>query len=206
MAYKVITIARTLGAGGEELGTELAKALGMRYMDSEIIVQAAARAGVTVEEVARVEGRKGLIQRILDGFSAAGGGSGAQATSATTPSGDYSQLIVDVIHETAAAGNVVIVAHGAAIPLAKTPGTLRIFVTASTEERVNRLITEGVPPARARDDIEDSDAQRADFLERFYGLEQELSTHYDLVINTDRLGFAETVRAILALVGQPIRP
>ncbi|MEI6722317.1 MAG: cytidylate kinase family protein, partial [Betaproteobacteria bacterium] len=68
MPYKVITIARTLGAGGEELGTELAKALGMRYMDSEIIVQAAARAGVTVEEVARIEGRKGLIQRILDGF------------------------------------------------------------------------------------------------------------------------------------------
>jgi cytidylate kinase len=201
LSYNVITIARTLGAGGEELGTELAKALGMRYVDSEIIAQAAARAGVTVAEVARTEARKGLIDRILDSFAGSGGGPGTQATDALAQAGDYTQLIVDVIRETAAAGNVVIVAHGAAIPLAKTPGTLRILVTATPEERVTRLITEGVPPSRARSDIEDSDAERADFLQRFYGLGQEEPTHYDLVINTDRLGFAETVRAILALVG-----
>jgi len=201
MSYNVITIARTLGASGEELGTGLAKALGMRYVDSEIIAKAAARAGVTVAEVARAEARKGLIQRILDCFAASDGGPDTPATAALAQSGDYKQLIVDVIRETAAAGHVVIVAHGAAIPLAKTAGTLRILVTATPEQRVSRLVTEGVSPSRARNDIEDSDAERADFLRRFYGLEQEEPTHYDLVINTDHLGFAETVRAILALVG-----
>ena len=69
MPYNVITIARTLGAGGEELGKSLAVEFGKRYIDSEIIERAAILAGVTTSEVARAEGRKGIMQRILENLA-----------------------------------------------------------------------------------------------------------------------------------------
>jgi cytidylate kinase len=35
--------------------------------------------------------------------------------------------------------------------------------------------------------VKDSDAGRRDYLRRFYGIDEELPTHYDLVVNTDVL-------------------
>ena len=199
MTYSIITIARTLGAGGEGLGRLLAGELGMRYVDGEIIEGAAARAGITAPEMARAEGRKGLIQRILDGFALSGGGSDAPSTTALAGAKGYEQLIVDVIRETAAAGNAVIVAHGAAIPLADVAGTLRVLVTAPYEVRVARLATNGLGEVAARRNIDESDAARADFLERFFDLDHEEPTHYDLVVNTDRLSVDQAARAILSM-------
>ncbi len=199
MAYSIITIARTLGAGGEGLGRLLAGELGMRYVDGEIIEAAAARAGITPPEMARAEGRKGLVQRILDGFALAGGGSDAPSTPALSGAKGYEQLIVDVIRETAAAGNAVIVAHGAAIPLADVKGTLRVLVTAPYKVRVARLATNGLGDVAARRNVDESDASRADFLDRFYDLESEEPTHYDLVVNTERLTVDEAARAILSM-------
>lgn len=199
MAYRVITIARTLGAGGEELGRTLAAEFGMRYVDGEIIERAAERAGVTREEMAGAEARKGLVQRIFESFAPAGSGAGAPVTSALAQAPGYEQLIVDVIQETAAAGNVVIVAHGAAIPLARADGTLRVLVTASRGMRAARLADADPDPARAMKQVDASDAARADYFRRFYGLECEQPTHYDLVINTDHLGVAEAANLIRAL-------
>ena len=44
-----------------------------------------------------------------------------------------------------------------------------------------------------------SDAARADYLERFYGVEPELPTHYDLVVNTDVLTVEQAAAAIALL-------
>jgi len=199
MRYSVIAIARTLGAGGEEIGRELAAEFGLRYVDDEIIDRAAVLAGVTAEEMARTERRKSLIDRIFDSFAHTGVGAGVAATSSLGEIPGYEKLIVDVIHQTATAGNAVIVAHGAAIALGDTPGVLRVLVTASPDTRVARLAAEGESKSAARKMIDDSDASRADFLQRFYNLEYEEPTHYDLVINTDQLGTDE-VRALLGEV------
>ena len=84
-------------------------------------------------------------------------------------------LIREAIEEAAGRGSVVIVAHAASFALAGEEGILRVLVTASPETRAGR--SEG--------SLEDSDAARADYLRRFYGVDHELPTHYDLVINTD---------------------
>lgn len=44
MKFNVIAILLTLGAGGEDLGATIAKELGFRYVDSEIVARAAAQA------------------------------------------------------------------------------------------------------------------------------------------------------------------
>jgi hypothetical protein len=44
MACRVICISRSLGVGGEEIGRTVAKELGFRYADEEIITTAAEKA------------------------------------------------------------------------------------------------------------------------------------------------------------------
>ncbi len=63
MPCRVICISRSLGSGGEEIGRTVAKELGFRYADEEIIVRAAQKAGVSPETVAEVEHTPGLIER-----------------------------------------------------------------------------------------------------------------------------------------------
>ena len=66
MTSRIISISRSLGAGGEEVGRTVAKELGFRYADEEIIVEAAQKAGVSPETVAQTEHTPGLVTRILE--------------------------------------------------------------------------------------------------------------------------------------------
>jgi cytidylate kinase len=204
MPSPVITIARTLGAHGEDVGQIVAEKLGYRYADDEIISAASARAGVSKDAIERSEHRQGLIGRILEtmaGLPMEPSVYYVQALSApreTAPAG-YDELIRDVIIETANQGKVIIVAHGAGICLAKAPGVLRVFVTASEEIRTERLAQgASVDIEKARKAVHDSDLDRADFLKRFYGLKHEDETNYDLVVNTDRMSAAQAAALVLA--------
>ncbi len=200
MRYNVVAISRTLGAGGEDLGEALADELGYRYVDSEILDRAAAVAGVTPAAIAQVEARRGLLSRIVEGLGRARTQRDSIPGAPANPEG-YEQLVVDVIKETASMQMVVIVAHGASIPLAGMPGLLRVMVTASFNQRVQRLAAQvQVPPSEAKKMVEDSDRARAEYFRRFFQLDQETPTHYDIVVSTDTLSVDEAAAAILAIV------
>jgi len=81
----------------------------------------------------------------------------------------------------------VIVSHAASYALAGRRNVLRVLVTASPETRRGRLVVEGLDEKQAAKSIDANDAGRAAYLKRFYGIAEELPTHYDLVINTDRV-------------------
>ena len=74
-------------------------------------------------------------------------------------------------------------------------------MTASTptrEQRVAKML--GVDPKEAARTLKRSDANRADYIKRFYNVTEELPTHYDLVINTDKIGPDEAARLIVHAV------
>jgi cytidylate kinase len=107
-------------------------------------------------------------------------------------------LIREAIEQTAAQGNVVIVAHAASYALPQGPEVLRVFVTTSPATRVKRMAEwEGFDQARAARAVKDSDAGRRDYLKRFYDVDDELPTHYDLVVNTDVLSVDQAVELVL---------
>jgi cytidylate kinase len=63
-----------------------------------------------------------------------------------------------------------------------------VLVTASAETRAKRIaVQRGIDEADAQGGLRAGDAERADYLQRFYGVRTELPTQYDLVINTDLL-------------------
>ncbi|MDO8615272.1 MAG: cytidylate kinase-like family protein [Dehalococcoidia bacterium] len=193
MKCRVITVARSLGAGADEVAHAAAGALGFRCLDEEIIVRAAERAGVPQETVARVERTDPLFLRVLEYLARASVDpvAGAAMPPVWDPSlrqRGFEALISEVIRETAAEGKVVFLAHGAGMHLTGTDGLVRVFVTASPDTRAIRVAREsGLTETGARKAIADSDRQRLEYLRRFCDVRHELPTHYDMVINTDVL-------------------
>lgn len=115
-------------------------------------------------------------------------------------------LIQASIRRTAAAGRAVIVAHAASIALADNESIVRVLVTGSPETRTRRLAEEEqIDENEAAGRIDRSDRGRADYIKRFYGVERELPSHYDLVVNTDRLS-SENAAALILEASAPIDP
>ena len=203
MPTRVVTISHTTGAGGEAIGRTVAERLGFRYIDEEIITLAAEKEGVDAELVADTERRKGFFARLFSGLSEGPvdvgvPGSGVMAPDEATAhrSEDLRQVIIEAIHDMARRGQVVIASHAASIPLAGRGDVLRALVTAPFDTRAKRVARDGSPdPARF---VRDNDAGRADYFQRFYGIERELPTHYDLVINTEALTPDEAADVIVA--------
>jgi Cytidylate kinase-like family len=191
MSHPVICISRAWGAGGEEVGRLVASRLGLLFVDEEIIALAAARGGVDPGRVIDQERRKSMIARWLEYLGEAGApldGMPVNPVWNEPPSEVVRELIREAIHEVAERGNVVIVAHAASQAVGAGPGVLRVLITGSPETRSRRLAeADGRTIEEASKTIDTSDAARADYLKRFYGIGQELPTHYDLVINTDLL-------------------
>src|ERR1700733_11955219 len=189
MARTVICVSHATGAGGTALGRLVADKLGFRLIDEEIVTRAAENEGVNVEDLADIERRKSLLSRILR-EAAVGAAMGSPDGAAMLFYGPERQpdknslrsLIRQSITETAEEGKVVIVSHAASYALAENENVLRVLVTASPETRARRLIdTSGIDEKQATKSIGTNDVGRADYLKRFYGVSDELPTHYDLV-------------------------
>lgn len=203
MAFGVVCISREDGAGAVEVSRQVTDALGFRLIDEDIVTRAAVRADVHVDAVADVERRKPTLVKLLEGLGPAAMGSGGMALPeeagyGRAASNELRRLIRTVIEETAAEGNVVIVAHAAAIALAGRDDVLRVLITASAQTRRRRAADAmKVDESEAARMVKRSDAARADYLKRFYGIGSEQPTHYDVVINTDRLTPDDAARLIV---------
>ena len=202
MSARVICISRAICGGAEEVAAGVASELGFRCIDEEIVVRAAELQGLDAAEVADVERRKSFLERLLEDIAAGS----AYRMAAYVPDGgvvpvstlDLRALIRKAIFEAAAAGSVVIVAHGASYALATRPDVLRVLVTGSPSVRADRLADmEGMAVVAAAEAIDESDAARADYLERFYEIEQELADHYDVTVSTDVLTPPQAIELIV---------
>ena len=198
MTCRVVCISHATGGGGEEVGRLVAERLGFFYVDEEIVARAAAKVGIDPREVADEERRKSRVARVLEAITQGSGEAWAFGASAPPRVGDELRgddmraLIRETIAQTAERGSMVIVAHAASHAVTRGPETLRVLITASPETRVTRIIAKGVQDqARAARIVKDSDAGRRDYLRRFYDVDEELPTQYDLVVNTDVLSLEQ---------------
>ncbi len=212
MVYRVVCISGShVGTHMHEIATGVAAQLGFTLVDEAIIARAADEAGVDPHVVADVEQRQTRVARLLDALSSSSDATAhafSLGASVYTPSDvpmteELRGLIRAAIEEIAAHGDVVIVSHAASHALATYEDALRVLVTASVETRCSRLEAEdALNEQEAARDVKDSDAARADYLKRFYGIKQELPTQYDLLVNTDRLTTDEAVAVIALAAGR----
>jgi cytidylate kinase len=211
MRRTLICVSHCDGAGGDEVARLVADQLGLRYVDEEIISAAAKKAGAAPQLVADAEQRQPLLRRVLDEL----GATGAAAMVATggfappipdeppPPRGDQlRRFIADAIEAVAAQGHVVIGAHGASFALGARDDLLRVFVTAPAAARARRVAGQrGIEATEAERQIRDADKTRAEYLRRFYDVDREAPTHYDLVVNTDVLSPDEAASIVVRAAG-----
>jgi cytidylate kinase len=207
VAFGAVCISSQDGAEAEETSRLVAEQLGYRLINEDIVARAAVEADVSPDTVADVERRKSLLVKILEGLGPAGMASGAlmmppqEAGFPQFANQELREAIRSVIEETAAAGKVVIVAHAASLALTGRDDVFRVLVIASPPTRQRRLAESlHVDESEAANVMKRSDAGRADYIKRFYGINSEQPSHYDLVINTDKLTPGEAARMVVGAV------
>ena len=203
VACSVVCVSHTTGSDGDEVGKRVAERLGYLYVDEEIVARAAAQGGLEPRDIADEERRKSFVTRCLETMAEGGGDAWklsapvATALEGVRPA-DVRALIRETVVQTAGRGNVVMSAHAGSHALEPGPRMLRVFVTASPATRTKRVgAAEGVDEAQATRIVKDSDAGRRDYLKRFYSVDHESPTDYDLVVNTDLVSIDEAAEIVV---------
>jgi cytidylate kinase len=209
MASEVICISSDDGADAFSAAVEVAEKLGWRLVDEDIVSRAAVEAGVERHVVADVERRKSMVERLLDNLGTSGASMAYVPSLAESLAGPPSDalrgLIRSVIEEVADQGRAVIVAHAASLALGDREGVLRVLITASPQTRARRVSeTLELSEKEAARMLARSEANRADYIKRFYGIDEESPVHYDVVINTDRLNSAQAASLILHAASETV--
>ena len=220
----VVTIARQLGSGGEEIAARVGDLLGARVLDGDLLVLASARSGIPVGHLADLDERgRSLLRQPLDLVrrvplptnnpalpDAMGdrypptGPIEARGEGITSPVywaiEAYAALMAHTVGTEAAGGNVVIVGRAGNEALAGAPGVLNVLTIAGEATRVERLASaERLEARRALERVRDSDQRRAAYVRQFFRADWLDARRYDLVVNTDRISFEAAAQAISGL-------
>ena len=136
MACSVVCVSHTTGSGGGEVGKRVAEQLGYLYVDEEIVSRAAAQGGLEPGDVADEERRQSFAARVLQTLAEGGGdpwtlSAGISATMESIRPEDVRALIRETVVQTAARGNVVIVARARLVRTRPRAENVGVFVTSS---------------------------------------------------------------------------
>lgn len=201
----VMTIGRQYGAGGSDVARIVAERIGAEVVDRELIAEVARRMGAEAVEIeAEDEHPTRLVDRLARAMSPMAFEFGvAWEPPYTDPAYDPRRAVLDlereVIREMADRGNAVIVGRGGAFVLADHPTALHVYLVAPIEVRLRTVIERlSLSEDEARRRLHEIDANRAAYAAQLYGADWRDPIHYDLVVNTARLGYEATADVIVA--------
>jgi cytidylate kinase len=206
----VITVGRQFGAGGRTVGEMLARTLKADVLESQIIDEVARRLQLPKEEVEAEDEQPGsLLSRLLVALGSASGEPMIPPETAawnppnTDPVFDTRRAVLEItqqeIKEAAKGGNVIIIGRGGAYILRDFPGALHVYLRAAEATRVKTVMERFmIPEDEARRRIKRTDENWTAYIRQVYGHDRNLPSHYDMVLDTGRLGYETTVEVILA--------
>ena len=199
---QLITISREFGAGGSELGVLLGQELGWRVLDHELVQQLASRLRCEEGEIiAMDEHAPSFLERLAAAAVVTAPESRAHSTPWTTDPDCIAAAAREVLLEAARNLPLIVVGHGGNCLFRARPDVLRIRVTAPVDTRVRRVAQRtGMPPLRAAAEVRRKDADRQQYLQRYYHSNMNDPCEYDIQLNTGVVPIEASVRAILALL------
>ncbi|MDO5116576.1 MAG: cytidylate kinase-like family protein [Synergistaceae bacterium] len=196
MEKRVITISRQFGSGGHEVGQRLAKRLGIKFYDKELVDLLAKDGKFDVSFIeANEEKCSPPICPIMPGFA-------MPVFYQDLPSDLIYKGQSKLIRNLAERGPCVVVGRCADYIL-RNMNPLDCFIYGSLEERVKRkmsMIPEGLDFTREeiKKRILDVDKKRAKYYEFYADRKWGRMEDYDLCINTDKAGVDGAVETIVA--------
>lgn len=191
--YKIITIGRQHGSGGREVGKRAAERLGLPFYDKEAIIKRASKeSSISIDlfDSTDTSGIGSLLYRLSEAL--------AEDVRRDISLDDKIYIAQrNAILNIAKEGPCVIVGRGACEVLKDTFPVLRTLIYADMETRIKRVIEQyGEPRAGAEKRIRQIDKKRRTYYQYYEKREPLLPEHFDLCINSGKLGIDKTVSLI----------
>jgi len=183
---KIITIEREYGSGGGEIAQLLATQLGWKLWDQLLTEEIArlANCSKAVVEV-REERTDPLYYRLFKSFLRGSYEGSLNAHKLNlVDSESILKFTERVVQHAAKKGNSVIVGRGSQHFLRERQDTLRLFFYAPKEAKVRRVMARGKSQSEAEQLVDSVDQERADFIQKYFGVEWPARTLYHAMINT----------------------
>ena len=195
----VITISRQFGTGGHEIGAELARRLGVKLLDKQILNEVARRFCVVEEAMEKIESRNPLWRDDFTQFYRsymAGMEYDGQEQDQTSHKLFDAQA--DAIRQIAQEESCVIVGRCGFHIFSNHPNALKIFVHADDACRKRRIAEKfDISEQDAAAMIVDNDYSRELYTKSYTGTDWTDARNYDLCINVRNFGVNGAVDFIL---------
>ena len=183
MSKKIITISREFGSGGRFIGEEVAKKLGMKYYDRDIIGQIAEKSGFSpeyIQENAELSPKKGLFAYAF---------AGRDITGKSVEDMVY-EVQQKVILEIAEKESCVIIGRNADFILNDRDDVLYVFLHGDKAEKVKRICKlYNVTEADALKMMVDIDKRRMTNYRFYTDRKWGMAGNYTLSLNSSELGY-----------------
>ena len=202
MEQFVINIGRQLGSGGRTVGEIIARRLGVKLYDKELINLAARESGICPEffEKADEKESRGVISTVVGYLRAPFVGDDGGVTNVLSNDALF-KIQSDVIRAVAARESAVFVGRCADYILRDHPRTVNIFIAAGRAERIERLCRlHGIAPGEAESLMDRTDARRAAYYNYYSSGTWGMAETYDLCIDSSVLGIDGTTGFVLEFV------
>ena len=199
----VITISRQFGTGGHEIGAELARRLGVKLLDKQILNEMARKYHIVEEAVERIEFRNPLWRDDFTDFYR----SYMAATEYNGQERDKtSQKLFDaqaeVIRRIAAQESCIIIGRCGFHIFRDHPNALKIFVHADDSCRKKRIGRKyDIPESDAAAMIVDNDYSRELYTKTYTGSDWQNATNYDISLNVRQFGVNGAVDFLMNVIG-----
>ncbi len=199
----IINVGRQLGSGGRTIASRLAERFNCRFYDRELLNLAAKESGFCEEFFERNDENKNFFKTIFHLHV-------PHMSDGNFYNNNLSQESLfkfqsDAIRKAAESGACVFVGRCADYVLRDRTDVVNIFVTANTEDRINRICgRDGLDEAEARKRISKGDSDRSSYYNYYTGKKWGHSESYDLCVNSSVLGMSGTVDYISRFIEQAL--
>lgn len=198
----VITISRQFGTGGHEIGVELARRLGVKLLDKQILNEVASRMHIVEDAVEKIEMRNPLWRDDFTNFyrtymaHAEYNGLEQDKTSH-----ELFKAQADVIRSIANDESCLIVGRCGFDIFANHPNALKIFIHSSVDSRKRRIAEKfDISEHDAAAMIVDNDYSRELYTKKFTGREWKDATNYDISLDVRKFGINGAVDFLMKCI------
>ena len=199
----VITINREVGSGGRTVGRKVAEKLGVKYCDKAVIDGLTQKFGLTQERIEEIKAQKKSWWNDINNYYH------TLVNSASLPMEAEVKLDNETMFETEKHILQDLASHESCVVAGRTgfmvfrdwPNHLNVFIQASMEHRVQRVMRrQNVDEQEARDIIAKMDATREAYIKKYEDTSRYDTRNYQLVISMDGLSEDDAAEIILAYI------
>ena len=183
-----ITIEREFGCGGSAIASLVASRLGWSLWDQRLTQEIARLTESTPEAVEQREWRNDpVLYRIFQDFLRGAFEGGLPPTNRLRllDARRIADVSATAVKTAFSGGPSVIVGRGAQYFLRNRKDVFRVFLYASRDYKIHRLITAGTPQEKAIREVDTIDRSRAAFVKRYLKLKWPDHHLYDVMFNTE---------------------